>query len=117
MRTLGWLAVLVLNVAVAVPFASSVFESDVPAISRVIGGTVAAAFIGVSVLLLLVHVGKLPNWCKIAMRLFCVGIPAMWLLGALDNGIVSGLEAVSLVFVFLLMWVTWHVFNLATPKA
>ena len=116
-RTVGWLTVLILNVALAVAFAPSVFESGTPATTRVIGGAVVATFVGVSALLLLIRVGKLPSWGAAAMRVSCLGIPAIWLIGALDRGIVSGLEAASVVFVSLLMWSTWRVFILVTPKA
>jgi hypothetical protein len=116
-RTVGWLTVLVLNVAVAAAFAPSVFESGAPAATRVIGGAIVATFVGVSTLLVLIRVGKLPSWGTAAMRIFCLGIPVIWLIGALDRGIVSGLEAASVVFVSLLMWSTWRLFNLVTPKA
>ena len=117
MRTVGWLAVLLLHFAIAAAFAPSVFESGAAVETRVIGAAVVATFVGVAALLVLERVGKLPSWGTSAMRVLCLGIPAIWLLGALDRGILSGLEAASVAFVSLLMWSTWRVFNLATRKA
>ena len=68
MRALSWIAVLALNVAVAVPFVASMFQ-DAPATTRLMGGIVATTFVGVSVLLLLTQLGKLPSWGAVAMRL------------------------------------------------
>ena len=117
MRTVGWLAVLLLNLAIAAAFAPSALESGAAVATRLIGAAVVATFAGVAALLLLDRVGKLPSWGTSAMRVLCLGMPAIWLIGALDRGILSGLEVASVAFVSLLMWSTWHVFNLATRKA
>lgn len=112
MRTLGWLVALILNAALGLLPVALVLESELPPGDRLAAGLAAALVFGVVLFLVLARVGRLPSWGVPSMRWLCLSYAILWLLGSLDNGILSGQELWSLVLVSLLAWGTWKAFLL-----
>jgi hypothetical protein len=110
MRTLIWSLVLLVNLAIAVAFAPSVFEPDLPAQSRFIAALVGMLFSTVFGFLIAARHFSLPIWGRSMMKLLCSAIPLSFLLGSLDSDKISGQESISLIFAALLGWGTWRAF-------
>lgn len=117
MRTVGWLVALLLNCAVVVAFAPSVFEVDAPAKARAISAGATLVFLSIAVLLALARLARLPSWGSQAMLYLCISVPVLWLLGSLDHGILSGQEVLSVLLISLFAWGTWRAFSLFPPQA
>lgn len=117
MRTVGWLLVFLLNGAVGVVFSQSIFEVGAPSSTKVFGALVGTLCLAVILLLVQRRLARSPAWARPAMRCLCFCFPALWLLGSLDHGILSGLEIWSVLLVGLLSWGTWRAFNLFPPEA
>src|SRR5882672_1894965 len=99
MRSVAWAIAVLLNVALAAAFAPAPFEAATPPSVRTFSVITVALLVAIVVLLALVRFKRLPKWGSRAMRLLCVVLPAIWLLGSLDSGIVSGQELLSLVLI------------------
>jgi hypothetical protein len=110
MRTFGWLVLLLVNCSVIAAFVPSMFYGDI------VGFVVSALFSAICVLLVVARVQRLPSWGYTAMKFLCWAVPFLWVAGALDHGMISGLEFLSLIFVVLLAWSTWRVFLFYVPR-
>lgn len=111
-RTFGWLIVLVLNVALGLLPAALIVESDLPFAGRLTAGFAVVVVWAAVLLLISARVGRLPSWGISVMRWLCLSYAVLWLLGSLDNGILSGQELWSVFLVALLAWGTWKAFML-----
>lgn len=116
MKTLIWLLALIINLMGAMAFVPSVFEGDVPALSRAIGAVIGLLFFTICGFLLAGRIHRLPVWGHSGMKLLCLAIPIFWLLGSLDHGMISGLEFLSLIIAAFLGWGSWRAFLLFEPR-
>lgn len=116
MKTLAWFVVLGLNVAGVLAFAPSVWAAEVPAYLRAFGAIASAIFAAICTLLVVSRMRPVPARSRAAMKILCGAVPVTWLLGSLDNGTISGLEGLSVLFAALLAWATWRAFLLHVPN-
>lgn len=112
MRNLAWIGALLINIAGGSIFALGVFASGAPLRARVFGAVFAVAFLAIAALLLVVRRTRIQAWRTRLMQVLCIGVPVVWLLGALDLGTVSGQELASFLVVAVACWCTWQAFKL-----
>jgi hypothetical protein len=112
-RTIAWLAAVLLNGAAAALISAYLTTgTGIPTTVRIFGALGMVMFLSMVALLVLARVGRLPQWGSKAMAAFCSGIPTLWLLGSLDYGRLSGLELMSVIIIALCAWGTWWAFKL-----
>lgn len=116
MKTFVWLVTLLLNVCVLVTFGASMFEGDVSIETRMLSIVVVVVFLAICWLLVSVRLHHPSAWGISGMTLLCWAVPALWLAGSLDHGMISGLEFGSLFFAALLGWGSWRIFKLLVSK-
>lgn len=114
-RNLFRLLALLVNGAIGVVYIKVVFfQGNKPCIPC---GLFAICFLAMAVLLLLALLGRLPAWGPRAMRYLCIGLPAVWLLGSFDHGILSSQELLLSLVIALLAWGSWKAFQEKAPAS
>nr|WP_321466776.1 hypothetical protein [uncultured Desulfobulbus sp.] len=116
MKTFIWLLALSINLVGAMAFVPSVFEGDIPAQSRAISAVIGLLFFAICGFLVAGRIHRLPVWGRSGMKLLCSAIPISWLLGALDHGMISGLEFLSFILAAFIGWCSWRAFLLFAPR-
>jgi len=100
------------GLAIAVDFlgilsAGPLFASDPPPASTAWGIVVLVIFGGLLVLLLKPQVFGTLHRMVTAAKVLCIAVPASALIGSLDSGTISGLEASAIVVAVLVGWLNW----------
>jgi hypothetical protein len=117
MKTLALILVLLTNVPFLLMSGRAAAETEFEIASRIVAGIVALALAATIGLLLLAWLRSLPTNGSRVMGILCLGVPALWLVGSLDRGIVSGQEWAFLIVVCVVTGGTWHVFKLLRASA
>ena len=122
MRTVICLFVALLNIAFAGiafagVFAAASLSAKVPATFYVAQVPLAVLATAAAALLVLARLGRQPSWGTAAMRIVCLGVPSVCLLGSLDYGILSDLELLLLLVVTALYLATWYAYRKASVSA
>ena len=111
MKTAAVLSIALVNAALFLLGVAAALAPDVPVAGRVTSVAVSLGLLAIIGCLALKRIGRLPVWGCPTMRAACIMVPALWLIGSLDRGMISGLEWMSILAAGSLMWVTWTVFK------
>lgn len=109
MRNFIWLVPLLANIGIIALYAPGALSGDM------IASVVTILFGLISALLIAARFGRVPPGGYVAMKVTCISVPLVAIVGSLDAGKISGLEFYAIVIAMLFSWATWKTFLLCAP--
>ena len=115
MHTSVLVVLILLNGVLGAAFTGVALDAETPLKLKLIYGSLAAAMWLATAALAACRLVKLSPRAVLAFRAWCIALPALFLLGSLDTGMISGQEFMAAIMIAGFSWLNWRAVSWFVP--